>query len=641
MAEKKTAPYGSWKSPVDATRAARQSVGLRDVMLDGGDIYWNEMRPGESGRCVVVRCSPDGDLEDAIPVGFSARTRVHEYGGGAYLPAEGRVFFANYADQRLYCADGAHAEPVTPDDGVRYADMVEDRLRGRLIAAIEEHRPEGVVNSIAAIHPDDGGRRELLVSGNDFYASPRISPDGGTLAWRTWNHPCMPWDAAELWTAPLEPDGSLGEAQRIAGGPRESIAQPEWDAHGRLYFISDRTNWWNLYRLRAGRVEQLTDLEADFAQPQWLFRMSSYGFAGEGRLACSYVRDGLWHLAVLDTATLKLQKLAQPYSTVNYLRAAGGEAVFVGGAPDRPTAVVRADLQTGETEEVRVSSRQRIAPGYVSRPEPVEFPTEGGRTAHGLFYAPANEDYEAPEGERPPLVLMAHGGPTSARTPELRVDIQYLTSRGLAVLDVNYGGSTGYGREYRERLYGEWGIVDVADCCNGAEHLAREGRVDGRRMAVSGGSAGGYTVLAALTSRDVFSAGISRYGVSDCEALARDTHKFESRYLERLIGPYPERREIYRERSPLHHADRISCPVIFFQGLEDRVVPPAQTREMVEAMRRNGLPVALLEYEGEQHGFRRAETVIRTMEAELYFLSRVFGFEPADVIEPVEIENLA
>ncbi|HIC94777.1 MAG TPA: S9 family peptidase, partial [Anaerolineae bacterium] len=463
---------------------------------------------------------------------------------------------------------------------------------------------------------------------------------GTRLAWLTWNHPNMPWDGTELWVAKLRADGSLGRAGRVAGGPRESIFQPEWSPDGILHFVSDRTGWWNLYRWRDGRVEPLTEMEAEFGRPQWVFGMSTYAFESAGRIICAYTRQGTWHLASLDTATRRLEPIETPYTEIAYVRAAPGRAVFLAGSPTEPASIVQLDLATGRIEVLRRSSETAIDPGYLSSPQAIEFPTEGGLTAYAFFYPPRNRDYVAPPDERPPLLVMSHGGPTSAASTTLNLEIQYWTSRGIAVLDVNYGGSTGYGRAYRERLEGRWGIVDVDDCVNGARYLVERGLVDGQRLAIRGGSAGGYTTLCALTFRDVFKAGASYFGVSDLEALTKETHKFESHYLDRLVGPYPERRDLYRDRSPIHFAHRLSCPVIFFQGLEDKVVPPSQAELMVQALRAKGLPVAYVTFEGEQHGLRRAESIKRALDAELYFYARIFGFEPADPVEPVPIENL-
>jgi len=426
----------------------------------------------------------------------------------------------------------------------------------------------------------------------------------------------------------------------VAGGRDESVFQPRWSPDGTLTFVSDRTNWWNLYRWRDGEVEHLVDMAAEFGKPQWVFGMSAYAFASARRMICSYTQDGVWHLASLDLETLALTPFDLPYTDIAYVQAGPGRAVFRGGSPTEPRSIVEVDLGTEEIKVLRRATEVPVEKGYLSRPRPIAFPTEDGWTAHGFYYPPQNPDYEGPEGVRPPLMVISHGGPTAATTSTFDLAVQFWTSRGIAVLDVNYRGSTGYGRAYREALEGDWGIADVEDCVNGARYLVDQGEVDGDALLIRGGSAGGYTTLRALTQHEVFAAGASYFGVSDLEALARETHKFESRYLDRLIGPYPERKDLYVERSPVHHAHEISCPVIFLQGTEDEVVPPEQAQVMVEALEEKGLPVAYVLFEGEQHGFRRAETIKRALEAELSFYGQVLGFEPAGSIEPVKIEGL-
>jgi dipeptidyl aminopeptidase/acylaminoacyl peptidase len=642
---KRVMAYGSWESPISAEAITRATMGLSQVILEGEDAYWAELRPGEGGRYVVVRLQGDGSLRDMLPSGVNARTRVHEYGGGSYFAGEGAVYYSDFRDQRIYRAgrEGGQPEPVTPEVAMRYADGTWDANRRRIVCVREDHTGEGeAVNTVAAIDTsaEASNTGQVLVEGGDFYAAPRLSPDGSQLAWLTWNHPDMPWDAAALWVAPVNADGSLGTAAHIAGGGGESVVQPEWSPDGVLHFICDRSNWWNLYRFRDGQVESLAPMEAEFARPHWTFRPSTYAFQSADRIVCAFGRQGLWSLATLDTTSGKLTELDTPYNMILDLRADSRRAVFVAGSASEPRAVVEMDLESGARRVLRWASELRYDEGYLSVPEPVEFPTEDGKTAFGLYYAPKNKDFAASPDEKPPLMVKVHGGPTSANIPALVLGVQYYTSRGFAVMDVNYGGSAGYGREYRDRLQGQWGVVDVDDACNAALHLAREDRVDGNRMAISGGSAGGYTTLAALAFRDVFAAGGSHFGVSDCERLALDTHKFESRYLDGLIGPYPERQDLYRERSPIYHVDGLSCPVIFFQGLEDKIVPPDQAEKMVDALDAKGIPVAYVPFEGEQHGFRKAENMRRALEAQYYFFSRIFGFTPADTIEPVEIRNL-
>jgi len=613
-------------------------------MIHGDDVYWIEMRPNEGGRNVLVKCAPSR-IEDVTLLPFNVRTRVHEYGGGDYALQAGIVCFSNFSDQRLYVqGEGAAARAITPAAEVRYADARIDASGKQLICVREDHTIVGreAVNTLVSLQlegNDDCG--QVLVSGNDFYSSPRFSPDGLSLAWLTWNHPNMPWDGTELWTGSFGEHQSFTACGRVAGGIGESVFQPEWSPDGRLYFVSDRSGWWNLYRVaEGGTVEPVCEMEAEFGMPQWGFGMSSYAFESANTIVCTYIEKGFSKLALIDTRTKKLEPLDCPYSDIRFLRAAPGQAVMRAGSPTAAAAIVKLDLETRSFSVLRRSNNLQIDAEYFSVPRAVEFPTEDGLTAHTFFYPPKNPDYQAPGGELPPLLVESHGGPTAAAATALSLSIQYWTSRGIAVLDVNYGGSSGFGRAYRERLKGKWGIVDVDDCANGARYLVERGEVDGDRLLITGGSAGGYTTLCALTFRDAFKAGASHYGVSDVESLAKDTHKFESRYLDGLIGPYPEAKEIYFQRSPINFTNQLSCPVIFFQGTEDKVVPPNQAETMVEALRLKGVPVAYLAFAGEQHGFRQAQNIKRALDGELYFYSRVFGFELAEPVEPVEIENL-
>jgi dipeptidyl aminopeptidase/acylaminoacyl peptidase len=635
------APYGSWKSPITTDRAAGSAVGLGQIVLDGSDIYWNEMRPAEGGRYVIQRWR-DGAVNEVLPAPFSARTRAHEYGGGAFAVDDGVLYFSNDRDQLLYrLAPNRSPRAITPGADKRYADGVIDRHHHRVLCVREDHGAGGEpVNTIVAIDTDGNNEPRVLLSGQDFYASPRLSQDGRRLAWLSWNHPDMPWDGTELWLADLGPDGLPANPRRVAGSREESVFQPQFAPDGTLYFVSDRNNWWNLYRLRQGRVEALAPMEAEFGLPQWIFGMSAYGFDSAQRLVCAFNRAGAWHLAVLDTDTLRLEEIETPFSDISHVTAGHGVVVFIGASPGLPASIVRLDLATHQHEILRASTTDVPDPGYLSAPQALACPTTRGDTSHAWYYPPANRDFRAPGDEKPPLLVLSHGGPTSAASRALNLRTQYWTSRGFAVLDVNYRGSTGYGRAYRRKLDGQWGLADVEDCIAGARYLVERGLADEHRLAIRGGSAGGYTTLCALTFHRLFRAGAVYYGVSDLEALARDTHKFEAHYLDRLVGPYKTSHARYRERSPVHHADRLSCPVIFFQGLEDKVVPPDQTEKMVNALRARHIPVAYVPFEGEQHGFRRAENIRRALEAEIYFYSRLFGFTPADPVEPVAIENL-
>jgi dipeptidyl aminopeptidase/acylaminoacyl peptidase len=639
-----TAPYGSWRSPITADLLVQDAVRLGQVRVAGDAVLWNEGRPSEAGRDVVVRRAADGTVTDVVPAGFAARTLVHEYGGISYAVVGDDVVFSNFEDQRLYrlaVAGGAAPVALTaaPPDArsVRFADVAVSPDGEWLVAVRERHlgsSAEDVVNDLVAV-PADGGEPVVVVGGGDFYAAPRLSPDGTQLCWLTWDHPNMPWDATTLWVAPFSGGTLTGAPRVVAGGEGESVTQPRWSPDGVLHFVSDRSGWWNLYR--EGDGASLCPMEAEFSGPDWVFGQSTYVFLADGSLVAVWSEGGVERLGLV--AGGRVSEIETPWTAIDSLGVVEGGVVAVAASPTHPAAVVRIDVPAGTSSVLRRSRPDTVEPAYVSVPEAIEFPTEGGRTAHAFFYPPANPQFAAPEGERPPLVVKSHGGPTSAARAIFDMTVQYWTSRGIAVVDVNYGGSTGYGREYRRRLNGAWGIVDVDDCVNAARWLAAEGRVDGDRMVVRGGSAGGYTTLAALTFRDVFAGGASLYGVADLEILAADTHKFESRYLDGLVGPYPDAKTIYDERSPIHHTDRLSRPMILFQGLEDKVVPPEQAEMMADALRRKGIPFAYLAFEGEQHGFRRAETIVRVAEAELWFYGRILGFGVADEIEPVRIEH--
>jgi dipeptidyl aminopeptidase/acylaminoacyl peptidase len=646
----KVAPYGAWQSPITADTLVQDVVRLSQAAasVSGGGVYWNESRPAEAGRQVVVRLE-NGHMADALPQGLSARTLVHEYGGASFAVHDGTLFVANLSDQRLWRVEpGGTATPITPEPDQpmawRFADF-EIAAGGRwLIAVHERHAGQEVLNQLVGVATDGSKAPQLLADGHDFFAAPRVSPDGNRLAWLSWDHPNMPWDGTMLWEAPLSETPlseliELGAPRLVAGGPQESISQPRWSADGTLHFVSDRTGWWNLYSDDGEGGRSLAPRSAEFSGPDWVLGQSSYTFLADGRLVAAWSEGGRAYLGVVDGLAGTVDLVDQPYSSLSSLSGECDGVVAIAGSPTEAPAVVRIGIPGGEVEVLKTSRPLAVDAGYISSPELVEFPTEDGLTAHALFYAPRNPDFEGPRGERPPLIVVCHGGPTGSASPVLNLGVQYWTSRGLAVVDVDYGGSTGYGRPYRERLKGKWGIVDVDDCTNAARWLASEGQVDGARMAMRGGSAGGFTTLAALVFTDDFAAGASLYGVADLEALALETHKFESRYLDALVGPYPEAREAYLRRSPLHFADRLSCPVILFQGAEDKVVPPDQAETFAEALRRKGLPFAYLLFEGEQHGFRQAGTIKRVAEAELWFYGRVLGFQPVDDIEPVPLEN--
>jgi dipeptidyl aminopeptidase/acylaminoacyl peptidase len=642
---KSIAPYGAWRSPLTADLLATAGLSLGYLQVTGETVYWVEGRPMEQGRYVIVQRTGDGQTRDVTPNGYNARTLVHEYGGGMYWVQDDVVYFSNFADQRLYRQPvGAAPQPITPESptprSLRYADGRVTPDGQRLICVRERHEESGVYNELVVLPTDGAAVPQIIAEGYDFYAAPRISPDGSKLAWLAWRHPQLPWDGTELWVADLQADGSLQNARLVAGSATESILQPAWQRDSVLYFISDRTNWWNLYCERDGQIAAVAPLSAEIGGPSWVFGLCDYVFLQDGAIACIYKERGFDYLGLIRPGSQVVEPLPCAYNTLKWLDTDGSKLWLIGGSPTAPTTLFSLDPQSGAVTPMRVSATTEIAPAFFSVPEPFEYPTENGLTAHAIFYPPTNPLFAAPADEKAPLVVICHGGPTGATQAQLDLKIQFWTSRGFGVVDVNYGGSTGYGRAYRQRLQGSWGIVDVMDCINAARYLIEQGRADGQRVAIRGGSAGGYTTLRALTWQTFFATGASHYGLAELETFVYDTHKFESRYLDYLIGPYPERKDLYAERSPVNAADQLNVPVILFQGLEDKIVPPSQAEIMIASLQKKGLPYAYLAYEGEQHGFRKAENIIRSAEAELYFYGRIFGFAPADEIEPVRIENL-
>ncbi len=635
MTSTSIAPFGAWPSPISAEMVAAGATPLSSVVLDGADIYWLAGRSAEAGRTTLMRRPGPAAAAEVTPMPFNVRSRVHEYGGGAYAVAGGVVVFSHHADNRLYrlAPDGA-AQAFSSPGRQRFADFVFDRTHARLIAVREQHPDEEgshaqPVNTICAVGFDGGER--VLVMGNDFYSSPRLSPDGRRLAWLSWDHPRMPWQGSELWLADVEADGRLGTPSRVTGGPQESVCQPEWSPAGSLHFVSDRSGWWNLYCLReaaggmASAVEALCPMAAEFATPHWTFGNSLYGFEAGGAIVCSYIEQGVSKLARLRPGSTVLEPIATPYQEIRELRVGAGYVVVLAGSPAIATEIASIDLATGQRDVLERSIAALPAPGYLSVPESISYPSANGRTAYAFFYPPTNQDVRAPEGEKPPVIVISHGGPTGMAASTLSLKTQFWTSRGFGVLDVNYGGSTGFGRAFRDALKGQWGIVDVEDCIAGVRHLLAQGLADGERLIIRGSSAGGLTTLCALTFHDVFKLGASYYGVSDLKGLDDDSHKFESHYNEYLIAPKAQAETVYAERSPINHTDRLSRPMIFFQGLDDKVVPPQQSEAMVNALRKRGIPVTYVELEGEGHGFRKADSIVRTLQAELDFYQRMFG----------------
>jgi dipeptidyl aminopeptidase/acylaminoacyl peptidase len=641
-------PHGAWPTPFTSELVVRAAAVLGEVVVDGDDVWWSESRPAERGRSVIVRRTADGTVADVLPPPWNARTRVHEYGGAAWTVAGGTLWFTEFSDQRLYRLEPGRDAPVavTPEPavpaGVRHADL-QVLPDGVLLAVRETHPASGgaadVVDELVRIGPDG---TEVLVSGPDFVSDPRPSPEGDALAWLQWDHPHMPWDAARLVIR-----GADGREHPMAGGPGESVVQPVWGADGTIWFLCDRTDFWSLYRRRPhGEVELVLDLGSDIGGPQWRFGQSRYALLSDGRVVLAYGRAGADRLAVLEDGGLR--ELDLPWSTFRYVRAQGTSVVCLAASPSSEPVVLRVDVDSGAQEVLRPARDLGVDPAWFAVPEHVTFPTEDAGTgigeAHALVYQPTNPEATAPDGDLPPLLVVVHGGPTAAAVPVLNLDVQYWTSRGFCVADVDYRGSVGYGRRYRDSLQGRWGVVDLDDVVACARFLAGSGRVDPARMAIRGGSAGGYTTLAALTMRPgVFTAGASHYGVADLGALAAETHKFESRYLDGLVAPWPSGRAVYDERSPINHVDALDTPLAVFQGDEDAVVPPDQAEAIVAALREKGVPHAYLLFAGEQHGFRKAANIRAALDGELSFYAQVWGFElPAEEgIEPIVVSAAA
>jgi dipeptidyl aminopeptidase/acylaminoacyl peptidase len=641
---RRVAPYGSWASPITIDLLLNGTVQMRNQMVrwDGDDLYWSELRPDEAGRIVVCRRPANGEVADVTPPGFNARSRVHEYGGGHFAAAGGTVWFTNFTDQRLYRQDGdAAPRAITSAADVRHADMAVDSGRGRLYAVREDHTADASepVNSIVSLDDQDGHDAFTIASGNDFYSSPKLSPDGQRIAWTTWNHPNMPWDGSEMWVGELDRSGHVMSSRKIAGGPSESILQPEWSPGGELYFISDRSDWWNLYRARGEGDEPICPRAAEFGAPQWVFGMRFYAFAGADEIVCLFSEPGGTKLGRIDLHEGTMRQVELIYAGLSGVQTNGRKVAVFAASPTLAERVLTIDLESGAQEVVKVSNAAHVDPGHMSFPKPIEFPTAGGLTAHAFYYPPKNQGFEGPPDEDPPLMVRCHGGPTGSAGPTYTFEYHYWTSRGFAVVDVNYGGSSGYGRAYRMRLNGNWGVVDVDDCINAARFLVEQGAADGNRVSITGGSAGGFTVLLSLTKRDFYDAGASHFGIGDLELFIKETHKFEAHYCDTLVGPYPERADLYTDRSAVHFADNLKRPVILFQGLEDKIVAPSQAEEFVAVCKTKKLPYAYVAFEGEQHGFRKKENIRRSIEGELFFLSRIFGFSTADEIEPVKTEN--
>jgi dipeptidyl aminopeptidase/acylaminoacyl peptidase len=638
-------PYGSWPTPITSelvVRAARLPNGLH---VDGDDIWWSEGRPEEAGRMAVLRRAADGVVTEVVSAPLSARSGVHEYGGGAWWVRDGVLWFVDWATQRLHrVASGGTPEPLTPEPevprGLRYADGDVSPDGATILCVREQHHADGreATNTIVQLAAHAPSDPEVVVVGPDFVSDPRWSPDGSAYCWLEWDHPDMPWDATRL---VVDRDGTRTVV--VGGEARESVGQPTWAPDGSLWFFGDRTGFWSLYRWTPERgVEAMVDLGKDIGFPGWVFGQRCFAFLADGRLVFSYSDGGLERLSVREPDFGRVTPVDVPHTLIDQLCATGSTVVYLAASPTTEVHVAAVAVDTGAVEVLVEPRDLGLDPTWFSMPEPIEFPTAGGVTAHALLYPPTNPDVVAPTDERPPLLVMIHGGPTAAARPMLQLSRQYWTSRGFAVVDVNYRGSTGYGRAYRDLLRGAWGVADVEDCAAVCEHLVERGQADPARLCIRGGSAGGFTTLAALTFHEVFAAGASHYGVADLGVLAEETHKFESRYLDGLVGPWPEARATYEARSPIFHTDRIDRPLAVFQGLDDPIVPPNQAEMIVEALRTKGVPVAYLPFEGEQHGFRQSQNIRAALDGELSFYAQVLGFAlpEAEGIAPIAVENL-
>jgi dipeptidyl aminopeptidase/acylaminoacyl peptidase len=635
------APYGSWVSPISVDHLIGSSVGLSAVQIDGDYVYWLESRAAERGRASLWRRHlSGGEPVEVTPPPAYVRDRVHEYGGGEYQVSGGTVVYSEFTDGRLYTVrDDGQPWPITPEGGFRFGDIRVHPDRGLVLAVREDHSGAAEpINTIVALDLDgpNVGGGTVLCSGADFYSTPELSASG-RLAWTEWHHPNMPWDSTVIMIGSLS-NAVITDSQAVAGGPSESAVQPRWLGE-ELIFISDPTNWWNLYLWTDGRVRALCETDAEFCPAQWVLGQRPYAIIDDDHLLCTLNRSGEQSIEVLRISEGTLEPATPPGIAASSLDVGRHRAAAVLSFPERPAALALLDLDRATWTTVRSSSEMIMDPDSVSLAQRVSW-TSDGRQVHGYFYPPTNTEFAAPAGTLPPMITLSHGGPTGFSTPDFKIGYQFWTSRGFAILDVNYSGSTGFGRDYRDRLKGRWGVIDVQDCISGAVSMGTQRFADPARLAIRGGSAGGFTVLAALTTSEVFKAGISQYGIADLEALAKDTHKFESRYLDSLVGPYPEDRSIYFERSPINHLDQLSAPILLLQGAEDMVVPPQQAEMLADAARRRQLPVALIMFQGEGHGFRRAETIKAATEAQIYFLGRIFGFEPADRVPPIPIENL-
>ena len=646
------APFGTWASPVSAELAASSGKSFAALQIDNDQLYWLEARPLEGGRMVLVKAGADDNSapQDITPADFNIRTRVHEYGGGAFLVSKGTVYFSNFADQALYAQPtqpGSRPQRISKNDGVRFADCFHDKKRNKLICVREDHRhltdtaangaePKNEIVSLALDGTPSNGN--VLWSNSDFVAYPRLNAAGSRMAWISWDHPNMPWDSVALWVADVNKQGELVNPQRVNADTDESVLQPTWQGND-LYVLTDRSGWWNVHKLAEGGLEPVHSIDAELGGPLWGLGAKFFAFVADKQILVEPNNAERHGLALLNTEDGSLKSLNLPYSGFASMVISGNNAYALAGRKDGPSEIIKLDVAAATHSTVISAGEMPIDTKYLSVGQHIEFPTANQQTAYAYYYPPANADFEAPEDELPPLLVLMHGGPTGATGNSFNIAKQFWTSRGIAVVDVNYRGSTGYGRDYRRLLNGQWGVVDLEDAVAVTRHLIAQKLADPHRLLIRGGSAGGYTTLAALAFTEDFAAGANYFGVSDLEALAKHTHKFESRYLDSMIGPYPEAIATYKARSPINALEGFNSPLITFQGLEDQVVPPAQSEMIYKALKEKGTPTAYITFPGEQHGFRKAQNNITALESELYFYGKVLGFEPHGDLPAVAIDN--
>ncbi|MFT5711075.1 MAG: dipeptidyl aminopeptidase/acylaminoacyl peptidase [Halioglobus sp.] len=636
-------PYGSWPSIVTAASVVEGSRGLSSLSYDSGYVYWVESRPEEGGRNTIMRWKEHMAAEEVLPAPWNVRTRVQEYGGRSMLVVDGTVWFSNFVNQRVYrFLPGEAPVAITPEADLRYAGCIFDRARNRLICVREDHRVLGEPkNTLVALPLEGVSEGEVLFDESDFVSAVSLSSDGSRVAFTSWLHPNMPWDNTSLWSAGFDDEGFLADRNLHNKGGAESVINPQWGDDKQLYAISDRDNWWKIYKVNEQRFSAVNSglEEVEIGGPDWLIGQNYYQLLSDEKILVQVMKAGVEHLAILDSASQSTKPLSLASVSIADVLAVDNRLFVINAANDKAAELLETDMKGNVLSLIRTASNSTLDPAWVPEYQLVSFPTGGGATSHGIYFPPTNPDASGPKGETPPLIVSVHGGPTGIATPGFNPKHIYWTSRGFAVLDLNYRGSIGFGREYRRSLYGQWGVADVEDAVAGATWLADQGLVDPKRLLIRGGSAGGYTTLAAHAFHSAFAAGASYYGISDLEALATDTHKFESRYLDQVIGPYPERKDLYQNRSPINHLEGFSAPLLLLQGLDDPVVPPSQSEMIFEALKAKGVPTAYLAFEGESHGFRKAENQIRSLEGELYFYSQVLGFKTAEELPKITIEG--